>query len=668
MQKQKLPTLTEISTFALRIMAHETKLALFDKKLFINVNPNFLEMRNFRKMAALVLMATVLFGCIKNEESDGVKALREAQAELIRAKATNETTLAAAEAAFINAQAKIEEAKALQAEAQAEYQQLRNQLLAAQNEDEMARMTVELELFQIQRQAAIEAAHLEAEVLLNAAKIDLEQSLRALEAEIAFSEVSTPALDEYMAAYKEAIGKVTDLQAEIIAKDAEIATAVYYNSDNQLMNLKLVEKASLEREKSLLEAWQTRYEAIVGNTITRQEAILDGNEMVSNLQAEIDLLEATIAEQHLLRGNAQAEYQKAYMDYETAQTAINKIEQFTDGMGGQIPMSFLEVHNDNPDYGTGNYFFSTVSYYEEEIEDYDDAISGFETVLDKVEQIESIYARDLEDLEEAVEEALSEISAQQHALNLAEVAVNADDSQVNQDAYDAALDAYDAAVDAYNDALDAYNNFKADIDNSDIVGINEQYTQTYYNWITGALTTNIEALIAIYEEEIADYEADKADDVEDLAVVNAYLAYLEGIDVSRIPELKEAYFDARSSYWSLDADYTANTNERIFLMNEKSRTETYVEVLEDQYADINEELDDIQDSIYETEAAIAMVDAKFASWESYKEMLQEELKVLEDELNIYQVKADKYYALVNAELENTGNNEEEAEVEEETAE
>jgi chromosome segregation ATPase len=625
-----------------------------------------LKMRNFRMMAGLVLMAAVLFGCIKNEESDGVKALREAQAELIRAKAANETTLAAANAAFINAQAKIEEALALQEVAQAEYQQLKNQLLAAQNEDDIARMTVELELFQIQKRAAIEAANLEAKVLLNSAQIELEQSLRALETEIAVSQVSTPALDEYMAAYKEAIAEVTNLQSEIIAKDAEIATAVYYNSDDELMNLKLVEKSSLEREKDLLEAWQSRYEAIVGNTISRQDAILDGKELVSKLQVEIELLEVAIAEQNLLRGNAQADYQTAFMDYETAQTAINKIEQFTEGIGGHIPMSFLEVLNDKPDYSDAAYFFSSVSDYESSIEGYDEAINGFTAVLRKVEQIESIYARDLDNLEKAVEDAKADIITKEHALNLAEVAYNADDSQANLDAYNAAMDAYNDAKDAYNTAVLNYNNFKTDIDDSDIVGFDEQYTQSYYSWVTGELTSNIDALIEIYEEKIADNEADKADATGELAVVNAYIAHLESIDVSRIPELKEAYFDARASYWSADAEYTANTNERIFLINEKTRTETYVDVLEDQYSDINEQLDGLQNSIYETEAAIAMVDAKFASWESYKEMLQKELKALEDELIIYQTKADKYHALVNAELEDNGNSEEGQE--EETAE
>lgn len=618
-------------------------------------------MKNFRLLAGLLLMAGLLFGCIKNEESDGVKALRQAQAELIKAKAANETTLAAAEAAFRNAQAKIEEAKALQTAAQAEYQQLQNQLRAAQNEDDIARMTVELELFQIQKQGAIEAARLEAQVLLNTAQINLEQSLRALEAEMAVSEVTNPALDEYMTAYKTAIGKVTGLQSQIIGKEAEIATAVYYNSDDELMNSKLIEKASHEREKSLLEAWQTRYEAIVGNTVTRQEAILDGREMESDLQANIDLLEVAIADQNLVRGNAEAIYKTKYWDYQTAQTAINKIAQFTEGTGGKIPMNFLEVHFDNPNHEESEYDYYAIVHYETAIDNYTEAISGYKAVLKKVEQIETIYARDLATLKNAVEVALANITSKQHALNLAEVAVNADDSQANIDALDAAQDAYDDALTAYNDALTAYNDFKGDIDNSDIVGINEQYTQSYYSWVTGALTANIDALIAIYEAKIEENEGFKAENVEELAVVNAYIAYLESIDISRIPEFKEAYFAARASYWSAKAEYDAKTRELDSLTAEKTRTETYVEVLENQYSKINKILDDLQDSIYKEEAAIAMVDVKFASWASYKEMLQKELKVLEDELNVYQIKAEKYYALVNAELENNGSTEEVAE-------
>lgn len=632
------------------------------------LTPKIFKMRNFRLVTGLLLMAGLLFGCIKNEESDGVKALRQAQAELIRAKAANETTLAAAQAAFINAQAKIEEAKALQAQAQAEYQQLVNAMKAATNENEIAKMTAELELFQIQKQGEIEAAHLEAQVLLNTAKINLEQSIRALETEMAVSEVTNPKLDEYMAAYKDAIDVVTDLQNDILDKQAEIATAVYFNSDDELMNLKLVDQASLEREKGLLEAWQVRYEAIVGNTVTRQEAILDAAEMVSNLEAQSDILEVAIAEQSLIRGNAQAEYQSAYFDYLTAESALTRIAQFTEGIGGQIPMSFLEVHFDNPDYTETTIYFENVSWYESNIEATDNAIDAFEAVLKKVEQIEKIYATNLAALEKAVDDALAAITAAQHALNVAEVALNADDTQANQDAYDAAEEAYNDAITAFNDALTAYNDFKSDIDNSDIVGINEQYTQSYYSWVAGDLTGNIEDLIVIYEGLIETNEANKADYQQDLGVVNAYIAYLESIDVSRIPELKEIYFAARDAYWTADALYTEKTNERIWVENEIARTENYLEVLADQYYDINDELDALQDGIYEIEAAIAMIDVKFASWTAYKEMLQVELKVLEDELNVYQTKADNFYALVNAELEDNGSTEEEVVEDEETAE
>ena len=194
-------------------------------------------MKKLRLFAGSLLLAGALFGCIENEEAEGIKALREAQAALINAKAANETTLANAEAAYQAALAKIEEARAKNME-------LQNELTEGKNE-------VDLELYKVTKGGEIEAAKIEAEELLNNAKTALEASIRALKAEIAVSNASTPELDEYLAKYTDAVGKVTSLQGEIIDKNIEIAVAEYYNSDDDLMNLKKTTQDRLTRELAL---------------------------------------------------------------------------------------------------------------------------------------------------------------------------------------------------------------------------------------------------------------------------------------------------------------------------------------------------------------------------------------------------------------------------------
>src|SRR5690554_590969 len=614
-------------------------------------------MKKLRLFAGSLLLAGALFGCIKNEEADGVKALREAQAALINAKAANETTLANAEAAFVQAQAKIEEAKALQAAAQARYQELQNDLREAQNTDDIARMEAELELFQVEMQGEIAAAQLDAEVLLNNAKIALEGSMRVLQAEIAISEVSTPALDEYLAKYTEAVDEVTSLQDKIIAKQAEIANADFYNSADDLMAQKTISKDRLTKYLALRNTWKERYEAIVGDETTREEAAFEAKQILSNLNFREDTLETALEEQTYLADKAKSEYSRAYDEYQTASTALTTIENLTNGLGWyDIPSSFLEVYFEAPIPVDFNVQFESITKYEALILPIEEDLSGYSSVLKKVEELKRIYANKLAQLEAAIPPAEALIATREHELNLAILKNEADPTTANQSAEDAAQTAYDNAIDAYNDAVDAYADFKSTIDTSNLNGV-DQYNGTALGWING--TNNVQGIddvIAWYMNEIADLEADLEGHEENLAIVEAYITYLNEIDVARIPDYKEAYFTARAAYWESQERMNELLSERNYIVLEISYAEDFAAATEQEYHEVEDRLDDISDSIYETEAELAMIEKDFASWEAYKEKLARELSVLEDELTVYQKKADKFYALVNSELDNTGGN------------
>lgn len=617
-------------------------------------------MKKFRLFAGSLLLAGALFGCIKNEEADGVKALREAQAALINAKAANETTLANAEAAFVQAQAKIEEAKALQAAAQARYQELQNDLREAQNTDDIARMEVALELFQVQKQGEIAAAQLEAEELLNDAKIALEGSIRALKAEIAISEVSTPALDQYLAKYTDAVDEVTSLQDEIIAKQVEIAKADFYNSDDDLMAKKTISKDRLTKNLALINTWKERYEAIVGDETTREEAAFEAQQILSNLNFREDTLETALEEQTYLADKAKSEYLRAYNEYQTASTALTTIENFTNGDDFyfySIPYSFLETVIDEPNTSSGSRLFRSTTTYEALILPIEEDLSGYSSVLKKVEELKRIYANKLAQLEAAIPPAEALIATREHELNLAILKYEADQTTANQSAKDAAQTAYDNAIVAYNDAVDDYADFKSTIDTSNLNGV-DQYDGTALGWING--TNNVKGIddvIAWYMNKIANLEADLEGHEEELAIVEAYITYLNQIDVSRIPEFKAAYFEARAAYWDAIALIDEISTELTYVQDEESYAVDFADATKNEYRNIEDELDNIDETIAQIEADIAEIDSNFASWEAYKAMLTRQLEVLEDNLAVYQKKAVTYYALVNAELDKLGQTE-----------
>lgn len=296
----------------------------------------------------------------------------------------------------------------------------------------------------------------------------------------------------------------------------------------------------------------------------------------------------------------------------------------------------------------------------------EEGLSNYELVYEEILEIKDIYADQIEDLEAAIEAAREEVVEKEHAYTLAVVEYQADQTTAKESAMDDAETELQDAQEALNDAFIAYFNFRQDINDSDLADVEAHYTVHYNNWVDGNLIFTIDDLIAWYEARIAQREADLEDYELDLAVVEAYIAYLESIDVDRIPELKEAYFAARAAYWAAVEKYNELNSQEIFLTTELSRTAIYVNALENEEELINDNLDNIEEGIYQTEAAVAMIDKDFASWEAYKTKLQRELTVLEDELAVYQKKAENYYALVNAELD--GTNEETEQTETETAE
>jgi len=207
-------------------------------------------MKNLKLFAVLFLMTGLFVACVDNEESDSVKELREAQAELLRSMAASEIMEATADSAYVMAQAKLEEAEAKLTEAQVEAQKLFIEAQTAENELYIAEIQYDIEALEIENEARLEALELETQALINEAQEELESSINSLEETIAIYEVTNPALDEYMAEYKSAINEVKSLQSEIIFKKLEIITTANQYSASEQASLSDAAMAAWEADKS----------------------------------------------------------------------------------------------------------------------------------------------------------------------------------------------------------------------------------------------------------------------------------------------------------------------------------------------------------------------------------------------------------------------------------
>jgi len=224
----------------------------------------------------LLITVFLLSGCIKNEETDGVKSLRQAQANYIQAEADriaalidSEVAYNLAEAAFIQAEVDIKNADARKKEAQTEQ---------------------EIAILQAETTSKVERANIEAQFALNTSKMNLEASLRALKEEVAKTEAANPALDEYLTKYAESVDNIADLQDDIIDLQEEInelnLDLVFEGPSQALLN-------SLARNKKKLQVAEDKLAKFVAANNDPNSIYSDANDAYIAylaLEEEIDKL------------------------------------------------------------------------------------------------------------------------------------------------------------------------------------------------------------------------------------------------------------------------------------------------------------------------------------------------------------------------------------------
>ncbi len=660
----------------------------------------------------LSLASAVAFtGCIKNEEADGVKALREAQAELILAKANAETSDAANRAALAQAQVLIDQATAAWNEAQARAYELQNELAESNNAVTIAQNEAAIAQIQATAEYELQIAIAEAETLLANQKKELEAALQELAAQIAGAGEGVSSVAQiYYEQYVEALDQLSQIQETILDWNSKIAEATYYvgdvengvvfnDEDGDGINDNFVEYISDKKElldKQII--WMTAYATAV-NTIIDQakgdnaEAIVTATTQVSTLEDEIETKTIEAANQKSAYEIAYEEMQEAYEAYNDALTAYTSASWFTDesSVGTKsIDGFYIEDIINDPSYVeifdgssisltdlaayTNDGVYYSIPYYEQLIASNEDYIDVIDEAYDRVEDLYNVYKNQLDDLYEAYvdsEEPLADLLQAWNIAKLQEETYTGGDATVEgqlSDATDAAEQAYDDAVDARNDAWKAYSDFINDnINLADIVNATEAIDGSALDYIYGGvITTNetevvggdIQDLMSELESLKANYEAEIDNYKIEITIVEAYVQYLEtekNGTLEQVEVLKAPYFTAKDSWIEAQDAYTAILDELEVLDVQFDEAQNILEILlQDDTTgivdDLVDELEDINETIASLSDQSVQYDIALTNGTAYLEYLQKQLAAAEMSETEAQAIVDDLKALLDAEL------------------
>lgn len=499
-------------------------------------------MKNLKLLTGTAVLAGLLLttGCVKNEETDGVKALRQAQAGLLNAEASAKTVTAEAQAAYDNARAAveqakvaIEEAKAEQEAAKAEALRITNALDSATNENEIA--TLELQLSQAEKQSELALTQIQSQIdlLMVTAQQDLEEAQKDLEinlldyaAELAEANADNKVLGKYLSLYVAKMTEVSTQRTLILNKNKEIFTAeMKMDTDDdgtpdELLSVVALDIAQKERELAIMTSWKETYVAATNNPDDLAVDSVEAAGMVAELETQIENKDLEIVQATAERDDALTALNDATADVSDALAAYNDaiddsttIYDFTyDDPAGDmdvIPAEYLKVILDEPNATADSYY--SIEYYDDAIAVAPDAQTEAELEADKAVVVAYINAIQSE-YNPTVSAAIEELDNVYFQM---------------QDAQAAAQEAYDAAADALAELNDERSLLMTD----------KTQAQNYLAAIAAdysALVSNLDDLneaienkqgaIATLNNEVASWDDYIAALEEELAVLETELA------------------------------------------------------------------------------------------------------------------------------------------------
>jgi hypothetical protein len=613
-------------------------------------------MKRIKFFAGAAIMAVFVFsGCIDNEESEGVKSLRKAQASLISARAYETTLRANADSAYAAVQLRIDIASAVVAEANAA-------LEAAKSDNERSTLAIKLEIEMLEQNALLAAE----QANLAEAQKDLEIALSDYEAELADDVAKNKILDKYLISYKAAIADANALQVEIIGLQESLFKAEFYALDSDLaitadiLEKKELEKSKLERTLDLNEGWLAKAEAVYGNPADRHAVINDVREIKEQLELEIDAKDVEIEKLDGQMNAKEKAYKNALVAYGNAVSAEDKIEAFTDGAGGDIPQEVHQTLTDTPADPAGPAVsYSSLETYNDDLEtetetltDLMDARTLANGKLTRIKALYNQYGTALSNAEVAVTTAKAAVATAAHNLNLAELQLDTDPTNATYQAnVTTRTNELTTANTALTTAENNLTNLKAEI-NASTINASDYYVLDVTNLETiEALIVAFEAALVTANDAVAVQQEKVSKLNDDIAVVNGYITYLQTIEVGDVAALKAVYFDARSDYFELlDQKEVLDIDKGILAVDLASATSLETSLKGD-YDDINTFIDARIEDIAGNKAGIADLDAQFATWDSYVASLERKIEQKQLELDITEKQAAYYKALIDLELE-----------------
>lgn len=646
-------------------------------------------MKNLKLLTGTAVLAGLLLttGCVKNEEADGVKALRQAQASKLNAEATAITLTAEADAAYRNAEAAVEQAKvaiqeaiAEQEAASAEAARISNALASATNENEIAKLELELaqlelesELSQTETQSEIDLALIAAENDLEEAQKELAIALSDYASEIAADSALNKNLAGYLTKYSEAMEDLIGYREDVVQKNRDILEAQllndYYGDDANLIAL---EKERLQHELELMETWHARYVEVVNDPAAMEDELMTVAIEFDSLEQVVENIDLEIVEQESSVDAASEVVTVASDDYSDAIDYADDIEDFTstEGFSRSIPEDELELITGEDQMG-GMLFNSLIDYdldlqaKSEEISDFQEGRGFLQNRLSALNDLYDAFQASIDAAQDTRDDALVAYNEAVHAYNEELMTAGGDDT-------DAAVVAAETTM---NTALTAFNT--ADSDLTDVktevsgaaweFGINDvnnadiSWEENFYTWVADNdmdyqdLIEDLEDDIDIVAGDIADAQEELAEIQADRDIVVAYIAYMEDVlganPATAIADLKQEYKDAKAAYMAEVEALNDLNDERDLADAASGYAEDYRDALMDDWETVVDMLEGIEDGIAAMNNTITRLDNEVVSWDDYvANVLQAELDELETLLGAAEQEAAHYQDLINQEL------------------
>ncbi len=609
----------------------------------------------------LLITVFLLSGCIKNEETDGVKALREAQASLIQAKADKESALIEAEVAYREAEAALKQA-------QADLQAAQARTAEAQSEQQIA-------IIKAETLALADKAVADAERALATSQAALEGALRDLEAEIALTTIENPTLDEYFAKYKATTGRIKTLQNNIINKQKEINEkniALAFGGATQAV------KNSLARNQRKLEKAEDKYEKYASANANPADIFEDVNAAevaAKNIADEKTREESKKAELEKIVAIKAAAMSNFAEEYAELEELVDLVDDLTNTLGFTAKIDTIDYARLTNNPLAIDSVYKSIPQYVKEIdaaqEDLDDLAvekANAQSVLSSVKALQNSYSSSLNQAQRARDNALG---AYRNAVQAYNVALLANGGDVTNPAVSTAETAMNDALTEFGTKDTELTNLKGDIANAaldfGLVGLDE-WDEKFYAWV-GNNEEKIEALITSFEdniipdidEDIAEAEEKKAELEESKAIVEAYIALLKTeykATETNLSSVRNKFFTAEAE-WLAAREAKEEQDDLISAINlEKAFIEAVKDALLGDYTVINTELEALEDAIKDlivaVEADQKQIDEKDITDVEYLEgqisVLTIELGHLEQQLTVEQKLAGNYLNLINEEL------------------